>query len=243
MEKRGIRTERGNINRKIEVTNNQLRQLRARINKIKKWIYSQPLANTPSIIEMMQGIAEGNNLNSRWQKIANLKTRAKILVFLQENNITDVPTLSDKISQLYQSQYDLSNTIKKEERRISTLNQHLAQVDVFKQHKAVFSKYKSLDQRKQSAFYDKHSDEISLYQSASKYLKDHLNGHEKIPDKSWLAERDELLVQRYAHVEQYYMLRDEVSSVEVLRRSAEAIMQDVPAVEKGQINTQAQRDR
>lgn len=38
-------------------------------------------------------------------------------------------------------------------------------------------------------------------------------------------------------------IKKEISSVEVLRRSAEVIMQDVPAVERGQINTQAQRDR
>lgn len=226
MEKRGIRTERGDINREIAVTNNQLRQLRARINKAKKWVYSQPLTDAPSMIDMMQGIAAGKNLDSRWQKIADLKTRAKLLVFLQENNIIDVPALADKITQLHQSQYDLSGTIKKEERRISALNQHLAQVDIFRQHKAVYAKYKSLDPKKREAFYDKHSEEITAYQSASKYLKDHLNGHDKIPDKSWLAERDKLLAQRYAHVEEYYQLRDDVRSVEVLRKGAESIMQE-----------------
>lgn len=228
MEKRGIKTERGDINREITVTNNQLRQLRARINKAKKWIYSQPLTNAPSMIDMMQGIAEGKNLDARWQKIADLKTRAKLFVFLQENNITDIPTLADKITQLHQSQYDLAGTIKKEERRISTLNQHLAQVDIFRQHKAVYAKYKSLDLKKRDAFYDKHSDEISAYQSASIYLKDHLNGHEKNPEKAWRNERDKLLSQRYAHVVEYYKLRDDVRNVDVLRKGAEAVMAQEP---------------
>jgi len=35
MEQRGIRTERGNINREIAVTNSLLRQLRVRHNKLK----------------------------------------------------------------------------------------------------------------------------------------------------------------------------------------------------------------
>ena len=224
MEKRGIRTERGDINREIAVTNNQLRQLRARINKAKRWVYSQPLTNAPSMIDMIQGIAGGKNLDSRWQKITDLKTRAKLLVFLQENNITDVSALADKITQLHHLQYDLAGTIKTEERRISTLNQHLAQVDIFRQHKAVYAKYKTLDPKKRDGFYDKHSDEIAAYQSASKYLKDHLNGRGKIPDKSWRDERDKLLAQRYAHVEEYYNLRDDVRSVEILRKGAEAVI-------------------
>jgi len=38
MEKRGIRTERGELNREIEVTNQKLRQLKARIAKLQKWL-------------------------------------------------------------------------------------------------------------------------------------------------------------------------------------------------------------
>jgi hypothetical protein len=38
MERRGIRTERGNINREIEVTNKRLQQIKARLNKLEKWL-------------------------------------------------------------------------------------------------------------------------------------------------------------------------------------------------------------
>lgn len=38
MERRGIRTERGNINREIEVSNQKLRQLKARISKLQNWM-------------------------------------------------------------------------------------------------------------------------------------------------------------------------------------------------------------
>ena len=38
MEKRGIRTGRGGINREIEVKNKSLRQLKARISKLQKWL-------------------------------------------------------------------------------------------------------------------------------------------------------------------------------------------------------------
>ena len=38
IEKRGIRTERGGLNREIEVTNKSLRQLKARISKLQNWL-------------------------------------------------------------------------------------------------------------------------------------------------------------------------------------------------------------
>ena len=88
MEKRGIRTERGNINREIAVTNQQMGQLRARIRKVKTWLYAQPLSNPPTMVSVMSHIADAQNLNTRWKKISNLKTQARVLIFLQENHIS-----------------------------------------------------------------------------------------------------------------------------------------------------------
>ena len=57
MEKRGIRTERSNLNREIEVTNQRLRQLKARIVKLQKWL-KEETENTapPTLADVIQGI-------------------------------------------------------------------------------------------------------------------------------------------------------------------------------------------
>jgi len=57
MEKRGIRTERGNLNREIEVTNQRLRQLKARIVKLQNWLKeeSENIAS-PTLADVIQGI-------------------------------------------------------------------------------------------------------------------------------------------------------------------------------------------
>ena len=57
MEKRGIRTERGNLNREIEVSNQRLRQLKARISKLQNWLKDEA-ANTepPTLADVIQGI-------------------------------------------------------------------------------------------------------------------------------------------------------------------------------------------
>ncbi len=83
---------------------------------------------------------------------------------------------------------------------------------------------------KRDSFYDKHSDEISSYESALKYLESHLNGYDKIPKTKWRTERDKLLAARYDHVDVYYDLREDIRNLEVLRRGAENIIHEQPNV-------------
>ena len=226
MERRGIRTKRGDINLAIEVNNRELRQLRARIQKVKDWLYSAPVTHAPTLIEMMNSTSGGEKLKSQWKKIADLKTRAKALIFLQENGIGNVEQLADKVTHMHKRQYDVANRIKAIDRRNATLTEHLANVDIRKQHMAVYKKYKDLDPKKRDAYAKKHTDEIGQYESASAYLKAHLNGYAKIPEKDWRAEFDRLTTERFTLGEEYYKLKDEVKNVEVLRRGAENIMRE-----------------
>ena len=227
MERKGIRTERGDQNRAIAISNQQLRQLRAQIRKIKAWIFSQPLQDAPTIGDMMNAINAAQNMKSRWKKIADLQRAAKVLIFVQENGITSVEQLADKVAELHQRQYDLANNVKSKERRISKLNEHLANVAAYNQHKAAYKKYKSIDPKKRGAYAEKHVEGIREYKSALNYLKNHLNGYGKIPEKDWLAERERLLAERYACVTQYYKLKEAVQSIESLRRSAENLMRGI----------------
>ncbi len=57
MEKRGIRTERGDLNREIEVTNQKLRQLKARISKLQKRLKEeQENTEPPTLADYIRGI-------------------------------------------------------------------------------------------------------------------------------------------------------------------------------------------
>ena len=229
MEQRGIRTIRGDMNRRIEVANNELRQLRARIGKVKDWLYNAPLGTTPSLVDMIQNTAGGRRLDTQWKRITNLKVQAQVLVFLSSNGIHDIGQLAAKVEQMHKSQYDVANRIKELDRRKDKLAEHLANVDVYNQHLKVHRKYKSLDPKKQAAYYEKHKTEIEQYRAAYQYLKEHLNGRTAIPEKAWRAEFAALTAERYSLCEEYYKLRDDVKNVEVLRRGAEHIMsEDAP---------------
>jgi len=249
MEKKGIATDKGNHNRQVAITNKEIKQTKARIRKVKNWLYSQPLHNAPSFIYIMGGVANAENLKTQWQRIRNLQTSAKVLLFLTENNITNMDEFCNKVVQMHEQLGAVTSDIQKAERRLGTLAEHLAHVENMKNHKAVYKKYKFLAPKKnatmnslnpfarkkaieeyeatvkkQDAFYDKYADEIQTYENAKRYLDDVMNGKGKFPTNKWQAERKELLAKRYELCEKYYLLKEEIQSTEVIRRSVENLM-------------------
>jgi hypothetical protein len=221
MEKRGVATERGNINREITDVNKEMRQIKARIKRVKDWLYAQPVTDPPTMISVMGHIADAKNLDTRWKKINNLKTQANVLMFLQQHEVYDMAQLVGMVGRLHENIYEVSNRIKAVERRLGTLTQHLAQYENYKQHKAIFQKYKQLEPKKRNAFFNKHSDKIQLYETASRYLKDVLNGRTEVPVNKWKAEHAKLTAEQYSLCEDYYRLKDKTRSVELLRKGAE----------------------
>ena len=87
MEKRGIRTGRGDLNREIEVTNQKLRQLKARISKLQNWLKEeQENTEPPTLAAYIQGILSRKAQAGKpgySQSLYNLKDAAKMLNFLQ----------------------------------------------------------------------------------------------------------------------------------------------------------------
>jgi MobA/MobL family. len=226
MERKGIKTDRGDINRQVEVSNNQLKQLKARIRKAKEYWYSLPIENAPIFIDIMGNIANSENLNSRWKKIANLKTQASVFIFLQNNNITDMTQLVDKVTKINKDFLEVFDNIKKVDRRLETLTQHLTQYENYKTHKPVYDKYKKLDPKKQETFYEKHSEEIECFKTAQEYLTAIMNGKTTVPQKSWQAEKKKLDSHRFLLYDKFYGLKDEIRKVELLRKGVENIMRE-----------------
>ena len=178
------------------------------------------------MVSVMSNIADAKNLNTRWKKISNLKTQAHVLVFLQQNHISDMEQLVGKVTQIGETLQTISEKIKKVDRRQDTLAQHLTQCENLKQHRVIYKKYMSLDPKKSNAFYDKHFEEIRLYEAAKQYLDAVLNGRKEIPVKAWQSEQTTLTAERFSLCEDYYRLKGETHSVEILRKGAENIMRN-----------------
>ena len=101
MEKRGIATERGNLNREIAKQNKLLKEIKARITRLSSWAKEQQATPAPikkqSIMEQLQQ-AQTAQAQTRYGKVNALKTQAAVFNFLQDNGISDMAALIEKIN-------------------------------------------------------------------------------------------------------------------------------------------------
>lgn len=252
MEQRGIRTEKGDYNRRVTAINNEIKQTKARIRKVKNWLYAQPLHNPPTFVDIMNGVAGGKELKSDWQRIRNLQTQAKILMFLQQNNIANVKDFADTVSRMHYRLKDVTDAIKKADRRLGTLATHLSHNENINAHKAVARKYKGMKpnpdpaalnslnpfirnraakaheaaEKKYEAYYTKHADAIDAYEAAQEHFRAVMNGRTTLPIKDWQREQNELAIKRYNLCDEYYALKEKLPSVEAIRRSIDDLMRE-----------------
>ena len=127
MEKRGIATERGNLNREIAKQNKLLKEIKARITRLSSWAKEQQATPAPikkqSIMEQLQQ-AQTAQAQTRYGKVNALKTQAAVFNFLQDNGISDMAALIEKINAMQRDYYALRGEIRNDERRIETLTEH-----------------------------------------------------------------------------------------------------------------------
>ena len=103
MEKRGIATERGNINRAIAKVNQKLRQFWNVIIQLKdklKEVIEQTIH--PPFISVLQSIVEGGDLHQQYGKVRSLSMVTNVLDFMREHNISKRSELREKVSELIQ---------------------------------------------------------------------------------------------------------------------------------------------
>lgn len=207
------RTERGDLNREIEVTNQKLRQLKARISKLQKWLKEeQENTEPPTLADYIQGILsrrarEGKSQVS--QSIYNLKDAAKMLNFLQANNIMDMAGLDEKFKSMIGEQLDIQHKLKPVERRLGTLKKHIEQADIYFKYKGK----KKLTEAEQI-----------LFTAAHDYLKGVMNGKTALPVKAWKAEYAKLTAERETLNRRYLALKGEVKEAEQIRKSVYSIL-------------------
>ncbi|MDR1322238.1 MAG: hypothetical protein LBK56_12595, partial [Gracilibacteraceae bacterium] len=149
---------------------------------------------------------------------------------------------------MYDRLHDTGERLKKVERRLKTLDEHIRQSENFKNgrrqkahYEKLYAEYKTA--RKSTGFfaerkakkalyaardyYESNRTEIVLYDAAERYLRDALQGHfdvKKLPPMTkWKEERAAKTTERKSLHADYYRLRDEVKNAEAIKRNVEQL--------------------
>jgi hypothetical protein len=255
MEKRGIRTERGDINREIEATRSKLRQINARLNKLNDWLDEAKENVTPTLAEVLSEMLNSDKQRSQYAQIRNLKMAAKTLMFIQNNNLSTIGDLRGKVGDLYDERQAMSDKLTPFKRRIKTLDEHLWHSENFTKYRkiaqkrdALFAEAYKLDSQslifkgkakaaseKAEAYEWRNLNALQDYDAAEKYLRGVLQKRfdpAKLPTAKWRQERETLAQELGGLNTEYELLKDKVREVEVIRKYAEEVQRAINPPQK-----------
>ena len=226
MEKKSIATDRGNINREIKHQNAILREISRRIKALLNWIRGigkeekaenentkstlSPKENLLSIFEnLIHKNADKNN--------ADLEKYIESYQLLKEKNITSINQLKESITDLRDKNYKTTRALKDTEKKIDDRIQLIDQSEKYSKNKDTYKVYAKLKKSKQEDFYNEHTAELILFESAKKYLKEHLGESKTLAISKWKSELDTLKKDKKSLYNQILEVREEVAQAEKVK--------------------------
>ena len=236
MEKRGISTRKGNLNRQIDADNKLLKEIKARITRLYRWSKGEaakPQGSQPTISQLWEAQQTmGSKPTSRYGTIKKLREQAALFSLLTSNGITTMQQLYEKVDSMNSRYYDLRGKIVSAERRIAVLEERLSMFQQYEKYKAIHRQYVKMKPAKQEQFEQRYHAELALYDAAVRYLENLKSGGEAITPKKWRSEAEVLNAQKNLQYQELRAMREEIKDVEKLRKTAEQLEKDAQPKEQ-----------
>ena len=235
MEKKGITTDRGNINQEIRHQNKILREISRKIKALLNWIRGIGKEEKTENENTKSTLPPKENLLSVFENLihknadnynTDLEQYIESYQYLKEKDITSLSELKESISALRDKNYKTTRTIKDTEKSIDDKIKLVDQAEKYLKHKDTYKAYTKLKKSKQEDFYNEHTAEIILFESAKKYLKDHLGESKSLNVSKWKSEVTALKKEKDSLYSQIIELRKEVEQAESVRSCIEKLQQE-----------------
>ena len=194
MERRGIQTNIGNLNRDIKAANRMMSVIRSTIQNLRDWISDiletrkellaekKPENASPDLINLLR-----DYLNLRkeerqdWSRYGQQKGATKDLQsfvnatnYLKDHEIFTLEQLDSVLEEVKQKSGSVSTGMRKAESRMKVITGIQNAVADCQQHKAVHDKYVRIGWKTvQSVYAESHRDELEAYNKAYHFLKKH----------------------------------------------------------------------
>jgi len=225
MERKGIRTVKGDTNREIKSINAKISALLKRIDVLDNELAKmKEIPKEDSLLEMLMrfhdnGIkfSEVRGVSvSNLKKIAKFKDLTHLIAFVQGNNIGTLSELAEKNSETKAGLKNYKSKLISTQKRMKELTELLDNYPRYKENKAVYLEWQSItNPKKKEKFYDKHYGEIALFKTAKSFYDSNLNSA-KLTPKAWQKELDELTKSAEVDRAKVEKLGDDVAVMETL---------------------------
>lgn len=221
MERRGIVTEKSEHNREIREQNRLLKEVKRRIAALTAWIK---------------------------EKASQAKENQSVNPFPSVPIPSERPeqplTLLELLDRAYteaakpQSRYwNTNGEIKQTEKLLHERKELISQAEKYLEHRPTYKAYMQTKPKKQDAFFESHRAALILYQSAERYLKEHLGKDNVLKLKAWKAEVADLTQKKSRLYGSLQTLKAEVQEAEAVKKCVEQAIQP----EQTRAKTQSKR--
>ena len=250
MEKKGITTEKGELNRNIQKANRLIREIRAQIGKLKEWLAGllterdtapeQP-PQSPGLANLLMKYLSVQREKSRkysqsWQRqhaADELKTVAAAVNYLSEHGISTLDELDAALSSVSDNAYSIRAGMKAAEQRMKELQKLIECGKNYTKYKPVRDQLKTLKNGwtgKRDKYEEAHRAELALWEAASRYLHAKLpKGIKTLPISEWEQEYAVLKGQRDSDYGKLKEARAEVGELQKIRKCVDvALRADQP---------------
>ena len=200
MEKKGIVTERGELNRNINAANRILREIRRLVRGLKDWIAELKERKTALLEALTEARAQASEptipqllaryMEQRGEERADWTSKGKLkgavsdfnkvqaaMEFLRQKEISTVETLDRQLDGISETAVAIRDSMRKAERRIKDIDTLLSHIGNYEKYKPVYKEYAAIGWKKQKEkFEEAHRGELDAYRAAARYVKTHLPG-------------------------------------------------------------------
>ena len=225
MERKGIRTVKGDTNREIKSINAKISALLKRIETLDNELAKmKEIPKEDSLVEMLMrfydnGIkfSEVRGVSvSNLKKISKFKDLTHLIAFVQGHKIGTMSELTEKSFQTKEALKSHKRELIVKQNRIKELEELLNNYPRYKENKAVYLEWQSITNlKKKEKFYDKHYGEITLFKTAKTFYDNKLKDA-KLTPKAWQRELDELKKSAEVDRAKVEKLGDDVAVMETL---------------------------
>ena len=240
MEKKGIDTEKGELNRAIRKSNRLIKEIRAQIGNLKEWIAGLLAAwetaprkpqppKSPNLANLLMKYLSVQREKSRkysqsWQHqqaADELKTISQAANYLAEHGISTLDELDASLSSVSEEAFSIREGMKTAEQRMKKLQKLIENGENYLQYKPIHAELKKLKNgwtNKRDKYEEAHRAELTLWNAASRYLHANLTDTKTLPISKWKQEYADLKEQRDTDYTKLKATRAEVAELQKIRK-------------------------
>ena len=229
MEAKGIRTDKGDLNRFIRKTNALLREAKEKIAALIGWLkdvkaeFAKPQPPMLNDLLALHCANRNKGAYSNKAKNANLQRYAEAFSFLQSKGLYTVDDLESTLHAMQGKIDMLKKSASVKQARVKEVDELLRMVDYYKSGKPAADKLKSIRfEKSRQKYKSEHDDELRTLYMAERKLKPHFKDG-KLPVTAWRKEHDRLeqeyktgqaeLSPIYAEVKKLWQIKYKVEQV------------------------------